>query len=347
MGRQKHKKKKSLSNRIFWKFYTVLVILAVVIIGGDIAWSMFVKPPEIAVPPTIINPDTSSNQNPDASTEDPKEPVEGALVRKENFYNILLVGCDDGHGNADTIMVAGYDITKGEVNLVSIPRDTMIDRSWSKFPKLNAAFGRGGVDLLRDEISTTLGIPIDFYVTVDLSAFVDIVDAIGGLDFYVPQDMYHDDEGGFIIDLKEGQQTLSGRDTLELVRYRGYSSADIGRTEMQQKVLKALAKQILSWNSITKFNSFIEIFNSNVKTDMSLSDMLYFAQSALSVDMDSGVNTHTLSGRGDAKIGKYDWCYELDSVATVETVNEYLNPYTTPLDLEDMKLVKADSYHFD
>lgn len=337
--RRQQKKKKTLLHRIFLKFYMVLVVLSVIVIGSDVAWSVFVQPPEVAPPPTVSTP--NDNGQGALPTE---EPEVTALVRKEGFYNILLVGYDDGHGNADTIMVVGYDIEKGKIGLVSIPRDTLVDRTWSEFPKLNASFGSGGVDLLKEEVSATLGIPIDCYVTVSLNAFVDIVDTLGGLDFYVPEDMYHDAGDNFIIDLKKGQQRLTGRETLELVRYRGYSDADIGRVAMQQKVLTALATQILSWNSITKVNSFIEVFNNNVTTDMSLSNMLYFGQSALGVDFDSGINTHTLVGRGDAKKNGYDWCYELDPVATVTAVNDYLNPYTTLLDGEDMKLLKADSY---
>ena len=272
--------------------------------------------------------------------------VEPALVRKEQFYNILLLGCDDGHGNADTIMVASYDIPNQTVGLVSVPRDTMIDRTWSKFPKLNAAYGHGGVDLMQEEISATLGIPIDYYVKVDLGAYEDLVNAVGGLDFYVPEDMYHDDEGGFIIDLKEGQQHLDGHEALQLVRYRGYNSADIGRTEMQQQVLKALAKEVLSWGSISKVSAYLEVFNENVETDLTLSEILYFAQSAMGIDMAAGIKTQTLPGRGDASKNGYEWCYELSEGGTVIAVNELLNPYTTLISADDMTLAKGESYIF-
>lgn len=326
----------------------VLVALSAVIVVGNGAWSLMVRPPPVAQPPDVVQgePGTpSQDQNGDGVADD--QPAAPARVRKEQFYNILLVGCDDGHGNADTMMVMGYDVKNGKVGVVSVPRDTMIDRTWTSFPKLNAAYGKGGVALLKQEIGATLGIPIDYYVRVDLKAFVEIVDQLGGIDFDVPQDMYHDDEGGFIIDLKKGPQHLNGRKTLELVRFRGYSNADIGRTHVQQQVLTALAKKLLSWGTITKIQPFLEIFDRYVDTDMSVTDMLFFAQSALMIDTQNGVTTTTLEGRGDAKKGKYSWCYELDPDKTVQVVNELLDPYTTPITMEDMALVKADSYYYD
>lgn len=343
----RRKKKKHPFRRAFWRFYTVLVVLSAVIVVGNGAWSLMVRPPSVAQPPDVIQGDSGTPpKDEDGGGTVDSPPVVPTRVRKEQFYNILLVGCDDGHGNADTMMVMGYDVKNGKVGVVSVPRDTMIDRTWTSFPKLNAAYGKGGVELLKQEIGATLGIPIDYYVRVDLKAFVEIVDELGGIDFNVPQDMYHDDEGGFVINLKKGQQHLTGRKALELVRFRGYSNADIGRTHVQQQVLTALAKKLLSWGAITKIQPFLEIFDRYVDTDLAITDMLFLAQSALAVDTQSGVTTQTLEGRGDAKKGKYSWCYELDPDKTLQVVNDLLNPYTTPITREDMALVTADSYYY-
>lgn len=324
----------------FWGLYKAVVAISTLIVVAYVGWNLMVTPPSVTPPPSITKPGHGSQ-------EDPTLPTPGAIARKDRFYNILLVGCDDGHGNADTIMVLGYDVPNSQVGLVSIPRDTMINRQWSSFPKLNAAFGKGGVELLGQEITQTLGIPIDYYVKIDLNAFVALVDELGGLDFYVPQDMYHDDEGGFIINLKQGQQHLTGHQVLQLVRYRGYTDADIGRTHMQQQVLAALAKQVLSWNSLTRIQAYLEIFNEHVETDLSLTDMLYFAQNAILLDMETGFHTATLEGRGDAKKGSTSWCYELNAEAAVDVVNRLINPYTHEITLQDMDIIKGDSYYFD
>ena len=122
----------------------------------------------------------------------------------------------------------------------------------------------------------------------------------------------------------------------------GYS--DVGRTQTQQKLLVALAKKVLSWNSLTKINSFVETFNKNVDTDLSLNDMLYFAGQAIDLDPSTGVETGTLPGRGDGVYRGYIYCYELDQEGTLEMVNRMIPCYTRPLTLEDMRLAKASSY---
>ncbi|MFI3250097.1 MAG: LCP family protein [Eubacteriales bacterium] len=289
------------------------------IILTSVAWRFFVPTPDFETP-TV--------------TESVAVPEH--LQRKEGFYTFLLVGSDLGGGNADTIMVVGYDTIGQRVSLLSIPRDTMVYRDWSKFPKINAALSKG-LDVLENEVSTLLGIPIDFSLHVTLDGFVRLVDEIGGIEYDVPQRMYHDDEGGFIIDLHAGIQTLDGRHTLELVRYRGYNNADIGRTQTQQGVLKALALKALSFDSLGKIQPFIEIFQQEVKTDLSLSDMLWFAQSTLQSE-NLVMETATLEGRGDASINGYSWCFELDDLATLAMVNSMVSPFVMDRTLEDLSL---------
>ena len=116
-------------------------------------------------------------------------------------------------------------------------------------------------------------------------------------------------------------------------------------TETQQKLLVAMAKKVLSWNNLTRINSFVEIFNQNVDTNLSLNDMLYFAKAGLNLDPSTGVETATLPGRGDGVYRGYRYCYELDREGTLDIVNRLINPYDQPLTLEDMNLAKAQSYH--
>ncbi len=335
----------------------VVAAISAVIVACYLMWTMLVSAPTVSDAVTTLPSITTGTGSTDTSVDvdnqqdvtvepepEPEPEPLPVLERREGVYNILLIGCDDGNGNADTIMVANYDSTQSTCNLVSVPRDTIISRSWSTFPKLNAAYGAGGAELVAQEISYTLGIPIDYYVTVDLSAFEDLVNELDGLDFDVPEDMYHDDEAGFIIDLQAGYQHLDGNQTLQLVRYRGYSNADIGRTYVQQQVLKALAKKALSWNSLASVNAFIGIFNEKVDTNLTISDMLYLAQSAIYVDLSTGVTTQTLDGRGDGVKNGTSWCYELDETKVLQMVNKTLNPYTTALDERYLNIEKADSY---
>ena len=103
---------------------------------------------------------------------------------------------------------------------------------------------------------------------------------------------------------------------------------------------------MLAWDSLTKINGFVEIFNQNVETDLTLNNMLFFAQKAVDLDVNSSVEIATLEGRGDAIYQGSLWCFELDEEKTVETVNRLINPYTRDLTAEDMNLMAADSYYF-
>ncbi len=324
MAKKKRKKKISL----FMRIYRVLVLLSVLVIVSSVAWHFVVPAPPVAeyIPANLVV---------DPGEEEISHPV-SHTQRKKGYYTFLLVGSDDGHGNADTIMVVGFDTKAGTVNLVSVPRDTLVYRTWSKFPKINAAFSKG-VEVLQQEVSYTLGIPLDFTVVIGLEAFVDVVDALGGIDYTVPQDMYHDDQGGFVIDLKEGTQHLDGRHTLELVRYRGYANADIGRTQTQQEVMRLLVGKLVSWNSLGKVEEFLAIYQERVDTTLATSDLLWFAKAVLT-NPNLQIATHTLEGRGDVNYNGYAWCYQLDPQKTLDTVNTMISPYEQPRTLEDLTI---------
>ena len=114
--------------------------------------------------------------------------------RKEGYYTFLLIGTDRSDSNTDTLMLVSYDVPNQQVNIASIPRDTMINASWD-IKKINSVFGlyKDGVGALKTYMKSILGFEPDFYVKVDLSAFVELVDLVDGVDFYVPQDMNYDD----------------------------------------------------------------------------------------------------------------------------------------------------------
>ena len=200
-----------------------------------------------------------------------------------------------------------------------------------------------------EDVSNLLGIPIDGYIKVNIKGFITLVDYLGGVDFYVPCDMDYDDPAqDLFIHYTAGQYKLGGQQAMEVARFRknndGSGYSDIGRTQTQQKLLVALAKKVLSWDSLTKINGFVEIFNKNVATDLTLDNMMYFAGQAVKLDPSASVETATLPGRGDAIYHGSTYCYELDPDGTLETVNRLVNPYDREMTLEDMNLAKAESY---
>lgn len=347
---KQNKPKKSAGKKVLWGVYHIIAVLSLLIVVGYAGFSLMVKPPEQVQGPT--QPPQTGQTTPGAetiggSTSTPEEIPPEPLVRRDNVYTVLLAATDIEGIRTDTMMVATFDIPNKKVGVISIPRDTLTHREKGKNPKL--VYGSGNVKQRREDISNMLGIPIDYYVKVNISGFIALVDYLEGVDFYVPCDMNYDDPAqDLTIHYTEGQQHLDGKACMEVARFRknndGSGYSDVGRTETQRKLLVALAKKVVSWNSLTKVNGFVEIFDEYVSTDLSLNDMLYFASQAIKVDLGTGVETATLPGRGDAKYMGYKYCYELDHEQSLDIINRLINPYDREMTLEDMNLVKAQGY---
>ena len=269
-------------------------------------------------------------------------------VRHEDTFTFLLLGVDKAAENTDTIMVATYDTVNQALSVMSIPRDTMVNLPWD-VKKINSVYNQQGIDGLKQQIKGITGFTPDFYVEIDLEAFVVLVDEIGGVRFNVPQDMkYKDPYQDLVIDLKAGEQVLNGQDAMGLVRFRRYASGDIGRIGVQQDFLKALIKQCLSLKNWTKISSYINIFNDYVESDLTLGEMLWFGEKAMGLNM-ANVSFMTLPGN----YGAYAWSRSMKqnlSYVTinideaVEMLNTYFNPYDTPItgDMLDIMSVNSD-----
>ena len=194
------------------------------------------------------------------------------------------------------------------------------------------------------EVSRLLGIPVDHYVTVKLQAFVELVDAIDGVDFDIPVDMDYDDPyQDLSIHFEAGPRHLNGEEALQVVRWRqnndgsGYPTADIGRIGTQQDFLMAVAKQTLQLSNLDKVKDMAEIFQECVETDLKLSNLIWIGEQALAIGSDN-IAFHTLPGDGAGwyKGGSY---YVLDAEGVLELVNTYFNPYRQDLTLDDMQIL--------
>lgn len=291
--------------------------------------------------PAAPDPDPSAAQEPE-NPEDDARPL-SSEERKEHFYTVLMAGLDDENGGSDTNLLMALDAENGTINVVSLPRDTLLNVSWS-VKKLNNAYHHGGISQTRTEVSRLLGIPVDYYVTVDLRAFVELVDAIDGVDFDIPVDMDYDDpEQDLHIHFKKGPRRLTGQQALEVVRWRqnndgtGYATADIGRIGTQQAFLTAVAKQTLQVSNLDKIPEMAEIFSTRVETDLKLANLIWIGEQALSMGSDS-IAFHTLPGDGAGyyKGGSY---YVLDPEGVLELIDTYFNPYRRPLTREDMDIL--------
>ena len=270
-----------------------------------------------------------------AASSQPEIPSHYA--RKENFYTILVSGIDNDNGGSDTNILVAVDAAQGKIYGVSIPRDTKAYIGGKSY-KINAAYAIGGMECLAEVVSAQLGIPVDYTVKVDLSGFIALVDAIEGVDFFVPVDMDYDDPyQDLSIHLKKGMQHLNGEDAMKVVRFRhnndgtGYGNEDIGRMDTQQDFLMTVAKQTLRVENLDKLDEFVRIFQSHVETDLSLGNLAWLGKAAVEMGAD-GIAFSTLPNKW-----KNPYIY-LDQEAVLTLVNAHLNPYTEDRTAEDLNI---------
>ena len=216
-SRPKKPKKPSRLTRQQKLLIAVAVVLAIVLIAVVACQSLFVRP-------------DLPDKNADADSETQEEEIdwgEGTRPRSDgerksqDYYTVLILGRDTGGGgNTDTMLLASYDVTNQKATVMSIPRDTMVNVSWD-IKKINSVYnwyggGDRGIQYLYKEIAQLVGFEPDYQVIVEWEAVGQIVDAMGGVWFDVPRDMYYSDPlQNLYINQKAGYRLLTGDDAMQ------------------------------------------------------------------------------------------------------------------------------------
>ena len=345
------KKKRRLKKkyRILRGVYAAVVVLAAVIVIG---YGVY----KVALPEPSISPEESGVS---ADSQEAAPDMEaGSHTRREQTYTFLLVCPDQSSGNADAIMLVTYDVPNQKVGMLSIPRDTLVDES---YPKINSSL-HAGIENLQSVVSELVGYPIDFYITIDLDGFVELVDAVEGVEFDVPVEMYYSDPTQDLrIFYQPGVQHLTGQQAMEVCRFRknadgtGYPLGDVQRSETVRNMMTTVAKKLVS--NIGKVDQFIEILQRNIETNLSATDLAWFATRAISLNLSTGVSGSTLPGDGNVTAKGYTYCYQLETTESLALINQLVNPYTTDLTPEDVnfcylnkangRLAQADASMFE
>lgn len=250
--------------------------------------------------------------------------------RKKGCYTFLVAARDVASGCTDVIIVGMFDTENDKINMVSIPRDTLINKG---LLKVNTAYqgdlasGGNGVDGLLKEMRKLLGFDIDSYAIVDVEAVEKLIDAIGGVYFDVPMEMlYLDEAQGLEIYIKEGYQKLSGSDAVKVLRFRkGYANGDLGRIDTQHDFIKALAEQLLDVGNIPNLGAAIDIYQEHVQSNLTAGNILFYAKNFLEMDYNNiqfvdmpQMMGGLVNGQSFIFINPNKW---------INVINEYLNPY--------------------
>lgn len=229
--------------------------------------------------------------------------------------NILLLGFDrDAERDKtftsyrpDTIMIASINFKSKEVSLVSIPRDSYVKIAGTEtYDKINHSYMYGhGLPGVKDPhqsgIDTTIrtvedflgGIPIHYYVTVDMDGVREVVDQVGGVYFDVKYPVRSDFGRGYLM-LDQGYQLLDGKKFLIYVRDRSVGG-DFGRAARQQEILIEAFSQIKQRGKLKDIPVFYRSMQNNVETNLNAAQIAQLAVFGLKIKPDT-ITAHVFPG---------------------------------------------------
>lgn len=240
---------------------------------------------------------------------------------QDNIVNIMIIGLDafESGGttsgtepHADVMMVVAVNFDKNKVDLITLPRDIFTTApGLHGFYKLNGVFNagggmkniEGGLDLTCRAAEIWLGgITIPYYYAVDFQAVVDIVDAIGGIDYDVDQPFtaYHLRSGDLSIGGKhydKGMQHLDGDAVLQYLRIRQEADGlDSSRTARQRRMMVAIFNKLKNEGKLTQIPKLINAAASGIYTNTSLSQTTALATFAMTNIDPEQIRTRSISG---------------------------------------------------
>ncbi|MGE7622474.1 LCP family protein [Viridibacillus sp. NPDC096237] len=200
--------------------------------------------------------------------------VEKVHLEKKEPFSILLLGVDqreNDKGRSDTIIVLTINANEGSTKMLSIPRDTytkIVGHGTSD--KLNHAYAFGGIKMAMASVENLLDIPIDYVTEVNMEAFQDIVDAVGGIK--VNNELTFKEEG---YSFPKGEVKLDGEHALAYVRMRKEDpDGDFGRQERQKQLIQGILKEGASVSSLWKYKNIFNALGDNISTNLTFEQML-------------------------------------------------------------------------
>nr|WP_144920666.1 LCP family protein [Paenibacillus bovis] len=316
--------KKKRKRRIFW--FIAFPILLVLAAGISYGVHLYIKADKM-----MANSFESHREDGKSNLREQK------VDPKIDNISILFIGIDDSekrsqgtNTRSDALLLATLNEKEKSVKLLSIPRDSYVyidEVGYST--KINHAHSYGGPKATIETVEDLLEIPVDYYVRLDFEAFMQIVDALNGIEVEVPYTFTEQDSNdrAGAITLEKGLQTLNGEEALALARTRKKDN-DIERGKRQQEIMKAIAKKAASSSSVLKYGQIIDAIGENMKTDLtfdeitSLSDYVISGNLSIETLTIDGYDQYIPNSKGQ---NVYYWRLDDQSVAEVKsTLQQHL-----------------------
>ncbi len=313
------------------------------------------------------------NIKPEENAASLVEEIQTLEEYKGDVVNILVCGIDYEEGRAyssdgtndgmtDMILYCQFDIKGGALRMLQIPRNSLVA---TKGRKVNLSNGKtyavsnyqinsvalsndGNIAALAEVIYDQYKLPIDYYVTIDMQALVEMVDNFGGIEVYIPHDMSFAGSA-----LKQGYRNLNGSAAEFFVRCRhgeGYSNSDIDRLNMQRYFYAGLFKRVRSMGITDVLSQLDLVFRNYIHTDMDLTTIAKMLVSFTRIDSANIMLAQTPVFMGVPNVGKTDSfdgysCVVPDAGSIAELLNTYFRNYTGPVSAEELNLVTNDWPH--
>jgi LCP family protein required for cell wall assembly len=225
----------------------------------------------------------------------------------KNKLNLLILGYQDDEATTDTIVLAHLDVDRRTATLMSIPRDTWVPVPGQGHSKINAAYAFGGAKTTAKVVTALMGgIPISATIALQPEGAAQIVDAMGGLNVKVDENMDYDDNNGQLhIHLTAGEHYLTGSQVVGYMRFRHDAASDFGRVRRQQQVLKLMMNQLSQPQNWAKLPRILSLARKDVLTSLSDRQLLALLDIYRNVP-DENIRTFTLPSKagwvGDASV---------------------------------------------
>ena len=282
----------------FFKFFLILLTFALIAIPVVYANNLF-KSSEKAFESSQDKSNADRQSNLRSSKIDPeKDPI-----------SILFLGIDDNegrekngqsleHSRSDAMILSTFNQDKHQIRMLSIPRDTIsYIPKVGYYDKITHAHAYGGPIAAMDSVEATMNVPVDYYARVNMKAFVQAVDELGGIYYDVPYNLNEpnsDDTGR--IKIKKGYQKLNGDEALAVARTRHHDS-DLKRGQRQMDLIKILFQKAQTLDSFDKLDEVISIVGKNAKHNLTKSEIKSLAKMYLSDSVE--MKKSQLEGKDD------------------------------------------------
>ena len=290
--------------------YLIIVIVGIILSAvGYGAYSYY----QITNPKTLFENPPEKVNAPKTTNKEEEEPVSAEIdpLLEDPFQfsdkvNFLFLGLDAsveryetmGSFRTDTIMLISVDFDESKVDIISIPRDSYVKiPGREKREKINAAFARGGgfkgkgFDKTIETVSHFLGgIPIQYYIGVDMNVVKDVVDIMGGVGYEVDLRVRIGDRV-----LEKGFQHLNGQQVLDYARTRNTAKGDIDRVDRQQRIVLAIFNELKSTKQLLKLPQYYTTVMERVHTNMDIKQIAGLALFAVNLELED-IHRHTIPG---------------------------------------------------